>query len=103
MTFYESCDSEITNIKRTFDAKQYLKCPFKEYLPVVFNLFSKYEIVGLYIRFLRNYDKKLLYSGIQFCAKIFPNFLPGTLEFYRIVNILNDQQMSLISTHSNLR
>jgi hypothetical protein len=35
---------------------------------------------------------------IKFCAKKFPNFLPGTLAFYRIVNISNDQQMSLIPT-----
>ena len=35
---------------------------------------------------------------IKFCAKKFPNFLPGTLAFYRIVNISNDQQMSLINT-----
>ena len=34
---------------------------------------------------------------INFSAKKFPNFLPGTLAFYRIVNISNDQQMSLIS------
>jgi hypothetical protein len=37
-------------------------------------------------------------SKIKFCAKKFPNFLPGTLAFYRIVNISNDQQMSLIIT-----
>ena len=34
---------------------------------------------------------------IKFCAKKFPNFLPATLAIYRIVNIWNDQQMSLIS------
>jgi hypothetical protein len=35
---------------------------------------------------------------IKFYAKKFPNFLPGTLVFYRIVNISNDQQMLLIIT-----
>ena len=34
---------------------------------------------------------------IKFSAKKIPNFLPGTLAIYRIVNIWNDQQMSLIS------
>ena len=42
----------------------------------------------------RRYDT----GKIKFCAKKFPNFLPGTLAFYRIVNISNDQQMSLINT-----
>jgi hypothetical protein len=34
---------------------------------------------------------------LNFAPKI-PNFLPGTLAFYRIITISNDQQMSLIST-----
>jgi hypothetical protein len=38
-----------------------------------------------------------IWVEIKFCAKKFQNFLPGTLAFYRIVNISNDQQMSLIS------
>jgi hypothetical protein len=37
------------------------------------------------------------WHAFKFCAKTFPNILPGTLAFYRIVNISNDQQMSLIS------
>jgi hypothetical protein len=82
----------------------------------LWHMYNKYNqtVVSIHAGFLTWYKLEgkslfFVYIGvlvhspgkIKFCAKKFPNFLPGTLAFYRIVNIWNDQQMSLISHFAN--